>query len=256
MKKTILTSIAAIAFAMPAVCENIPNAATCDSCVLGVSSGSANLEADYTANTINITWDDNGATTAHSGGASSCTYDSTFNLPTAPSRTGYTFAGWAVQAAQCSLSGLDASVKGIDYAVYNLDNTCYYAFSSPETGERWTESDCSNAVFSGLNAGEWKVTFSYGSIKGAAKCTATDGKYAVAGNPDATTSGEAKYCWCQASTYTPNGGAACNVAPPSWVVGGSLSSASLCAANCVDYCGVNAMVNSMLRRGLFGSVAQ
>ena len=66
----------------------------CDDTTLGTTSGSTDFEADWTPNTINITWVGNGATV--SGGASTCTYDQSFNLPTPPERTGYTFDGWKV----------------------------------------------------------------------------------------------------------------------------------------------------------------
>ena len=254
MKRTILTSIAAIAMAMPAIAANIPNDATCNSGVLGVSSGSANLEADYTANTINITWDGNGGSTP-TGGATSCTYDSTFNLPAAPTKTGYTFAGWAVQAAaQCSLSGLDTSVNGIDYAAYQLNNQCYYYFYeyNEETDEETEieEDDCSNAVFSGLNgAGEWKTNFSYGTVKGIAKCSSTNGTYAQTGTPSDT---DGQYCWCQATSYTATGSSQCNVASPSWVFYNGRGSASNCASYCALGCTNGVRNNSDFRRALFG----
>ena len=61
------------------------------------SSTTVQCQAIWTPKTITpITWNDNGATTAHSGGDTSCTYDAGVALPTAPSRTGYTFGGWEV----------------------------------------------------------------------------------------------------------------------------------------------------------------
>lgn len=52
--------------------------------------------AQYSASTINITWEDNNATTAHVAGDTTCTYNGSVTLPTAPARTGYTFQGWEV----------------------------------------------------------------------------------------------------------------------------------------------------------------
>jgi len=52
------------------------------------------LYAHWTAERITITWNDNGATTAHTGGSTSCLYGGSVELPTAPSRLGYDFDGW------------------------------------------------------------------------------------------------------------------------------------------------------------------
>lgn len=54
-------------------------------------------KAKWTPGTItDIQWDDNGATTASVGGDTSCTYDNSIVLPTAPEKTGYIFGGWEV----------------------------------------------------------------------------------------------------------------------------------------------------------------
>ena len=95
-KKFILTSILAITFAMPVMAE-IESGATCDTTNLGQSenNSTANVEADWTANTININWynGDNVVST------NTCTYDGTITLPTEPTKTGYTFAGWRLRQA-------------------------------------------------------------------------------------------------------------------------------------------------------------
>ena len=60
----------------------------------------ANTEchAVWGPNSISITWDDNNATSAHSGGSGTCTYDGDLIIPTTPpQRTGYTFDGWKVK---------------------------------------------------------------------------------------------------------------------------------------------------------------
>ena len=220
MKKTILTSVIAIAFAMPAIAANIPNNATCNSGVLGVSSGSANLEADYTANTINITWDGNGGSTP-TGGASSCTYDKTFNLPAAPTKTGYTFAGWAVQAAQSCFANYTDDDN--DWAAGSYTNT---------TGQNatWTATSVSGNVATGIS-----------------KCSSTEGSYNTAGTPSDE---NGKYCWCQVSTYTPNGGTLCNVASPAWVYNTIYEDAEDCASRCAPLsC---AWLSASMRCPLFG----
>ena len=60
-------------------------------------AGDVTCTAQWTANTVNLSWVDNNATTAHTGGGSACTFDGTITLPTTnPERTGYEFAGWEV----------------------------------------------------------------------------------------------------------------------------------------------------------------
>ena len=223
MQKTILTSIAAIVMAMPAIAANIPNDATCNSGVLGVSSGSANLEADYTANTINITWDGNGGSTP-TGGASTCTYDSTFNLPAAPTKTGYTFAGWAVQAAQdCFANYTDDDIDWLD---------------GPRDGSKGTQN------------GTWTGTSVSGNVAtGISKCSLTSGSWGTAGTPSDE---NGQYCWCQVSTYTPNGGTACNVSSPAWVFYGGHDDAAGCAYDCAANCANHVMFYTDFRRVLFG----
>ena len=60
-------------------------------------AGNITCTAQWTPNKINLVWQDNNATTAHVGGDSTCTFDSTIGLPTqVPQRTGYEFGGWQV----------------------------------------------------------------------------------------------------------------------------------------------------------------
>ncbi|MGV1034216.1 MAG: beta strand repeat-containing protein [Microbacteriaceae bacterium] len=62
-----------------------------------VGYGDVLLTAQWTGVSNVVSYDENGATTAHSGGASSYTSGSSFVLPTtAPVRNGYTFAGWKI----------------------------------------------------------------------------------------------------------------------------------------------------------------
>ena len=60
-------------------------------------AGDVTCTAQWTANTINLSWDDNNATTASVGGGSTCTFDGSITLPSqVPQRTGYEFGGWEV----------------------------------------------------------------------------------------------------------------------------------------------------------------
>ena len=73
--------------------------ANCDNATLETYSGSSNLQANWEANKINLTWysDDTQITDVQSA-ATSCNYDSGLTVPsTPPTKTGYTFNGWKVR---------------------------------------------------------------------------------------------------------------------------------------------------------------
>ena len=104
-KKFILTSILAISFAMPAVAKqaqkSIGGSTTCDTATLGQSenNSTANVEAKWFPNTIKINWYSDNEKLTVSNDAASCVYDGTITLPTQPTKTGYTFAGWRLVAS-------------------------------------------------------------------------------------------------------------------------------------------------------------
>ncbi len=62
------------------------------------SGATITCTAQFSASSITITWDDNDGNnnTSVSGGTPTCTYGADVTLPTAPTRTGYTFKGWKV----------------------------------------------------------------------------------------------------------------------------------------------------------------
>ena len=59
-------------------------------------AGNVTCTAQWTANTINLVWDNNNATTGGTDGGTTCTFDGNITLPTVPTRTGYEFGGWEV----------------------------------------------------------------------------------------------------------------------------------------------------------------
>ena len=146
----------------------------------------------------------------------------------------------------CALSGLDTTIG----ANYDATHT------------RWKSIDSANAFTmegtfgtensSDLNNGEWAVTFSYGTVKGMAKCSETNGDYATVGNPSNTTG---QYCWCGATIYTQNGGNACNVAPSLWVFNSDVQYVSNCELYCANSCAYGVGTYADFRRAMFG-VAQ
>jgi len=59
------------------------------------AAGNVSCTANWTAQTIDITWDKNNATSADIPDGS-CSYNGSVDLPANPTRTGYEFTGWAV----------------------------------------------------------------------------------------------------------------------------------------------------------------
>ncbi|MBQ3785358.1 MAG: InlB B-repeat-containing protein, partial [Alphaproteobacteria bacterium] len=59
-------------------------------------AGNVTCTAQWTANQINLVWDNNNATSGGTGGGDTCTFDGSITLPTVPTRTGYEFGGWEV----------------------------------------------------------------------------------------------------------------------------------------------------------------
>ena len=257
---TICFTIFSFIFSAPLFATGIPSnvsTADCKNSTLSTYSGTSNLEANWDANIITLHWysEDNEIQNVPST-SQSCTYDGSLEpLPVSnvPTREGYTFRGWRARQAgagqqvqQCSLSSLDTSIGGTWYASKGSTGYCYYY--NDDTGDE-VDGDCSDSHFAGLNNSEWETNFSYGTVKGMAKCSNTNGDYATVGTPSNT---NGQYCWCAATSYTPDGGTQCNIASPSWVFYGDVDSASLCANGCADDCAYRVLYYPDFRRAVFG----
>ncbi|MFQ6696183.1 MAG: hypothetical protein ACLRFQ_02750 [Alphaproteobacteria bacterium] len=196
------------------------------------------------ANTVELHWYDNDTELRVPTTSQSCEYGGTFDVPTPTPREGYVFTGWRVRL--CSLSGLDTSIDAPEDATHYrwkpIDPTTTNAYTMADHFGTENSSD--------LNNGEWAVTFSYGTVKGKAKCSSTKGSWYAPGTPSDT---KGHYCWCQATNYTPNGGNRCNVASPSWVYFDEtwVEDASVCAGNCAFGC-AGVVYDPGLRQALFG----
>jgi len=248
-------------WADPDIANNVTTP-SCDDSVLNTDTGPANIEINWAPNHITLNWyEDSSATTPMTVGTASrsCDYDGTLTIPAAPAaRTGYTFKGWRVrQAAACSLSSLDTSISGTWYASKGSTGYCYY-YNDDIADE---VDDCSDSHFAGLNNSEWETNFSYGTVKGMAKCSGLSGgnNNRTWSDPSRATeseltsaSGEKKYCWCAATSYTPDGGNQCNIASPSWVFYNGHGSASGCAGNCASHCAGGVQSFADFRRAVFG----
>ncbi len=101
--------------------------------------------AQFNASSYTVTWNANGGTPASS--TTSQTYGATLTLPTAPTRTGYTFAGWFTAAS--------GGTQVTSSTTYNrAGTTTYYAY--------WTAN--SNTV-------TWNASSNGGTVNGQSSVT-------------------------------------------------------------------------------------
>ena len=236
MKKLFLTSAILAIIAFPTFADNITSSNNdCVNDTLTTYSGSATLEADWSPNTVNVTYY-NGDDVY--GNAGSCTYDDTLTLPNAPSKDGYIFNGWTVK-----LMGFDLSTL----LNYMSENSNIYAGKSITPGaycegidgtNNWfghdEGQDCSDSRFSHLDNGEWSMTLENGTIKGDAVCASNEGTYARTGTPQGT---EGQYCWCRVTGFAASNSSDYRpVTSPLWVFNYAYNDANACANRCPYYC--------------------
>jgi hypothetical protein len=118
-----------------------------------------------------------------------------------------------------------------------------------------------------LNTGEWKVKFSYGTIKGISKCSAKSGDqhqwtWPINNTSDwtATTTqldtanGMESYCWCLPTGFDQsNSGSFCPIQASSWVLYINLyiNGENLCPSRCADHCAL-IQRHEYFRRAMYG----
>ena len=174
-----------------------------------------------TAPTVDLTFD--------GGSAMTCTIGGTFLPPTPAARVGYIFKGWKTCASK--INGLGAVASGYIRAYTRLNGSAgQYESSYGLT----------------VGSGGWAVEADFGAVWGMANCNGTNG--GSNGSVVSITPGSSgKYCWCQATGFSPSGsnytsGPQCTITgAPSWVFGRDYDDASDCANSCAYYCtsGVN-----------------
>ena len=214
----------------------------CTNSTLTTYSGSAALEADWQPNPVTVTYY-NGDNVYGNGGQ--CTYDSTLTLPSHPSRTGYTFAGWTVKSASCSgVACFDLSVNGTAtfYHSYKKNNEYCHSF-----GSSGNYSNCSDTVFSDLERYEWKTDFEYGTIKGTSTCASN---YANQRYSEGTPSGDGKYCWCKITEID-----GIEKSLP-WVALTTYAELSVCQEYCAQSCAVSMHNTALARAAMYGATIQ
>ena len=243
-----------VVIACPVFADNImSNNNDCDNGTLTTYSGSVELEADWSANNVDITFY-NGDSEYTTG---QCTYDGTLTLPsTDPTKDGYTFDGWKVRrvaAAQCSLvdlvitSGFALDSENIQYISQNGNNT-------------WGNT-------TGLNPGEFRAIFDDGTMKATSLCSAWGGDefegdyyftnkadWSATDNEVNNANGIKRYCWCKVIDYKSNNNETCDVSTASWVLRiNDFLSESDCISNCTFSC-VDLMDDDAWIRALVGTV--
>jgi len=167
--------------------------ADCDTTDLNnISNGNAYLTAQYHANTITFTYDANGGTTSNGGtwtnnAATQCTYDTNFNLPTAPTKTGYNFDGWKVKfqcmvESVCGLNGSAVDALTMDSFEFNDAGNAWWCHGSKNCTNAFVCNGCGGGYscdnysthFLEQQAGTWAVHFTNGAyVHGVASCNNT-----------------------------------------------------------------------------------
>ena len=255
---TICFAILISIFSVSSFADNITTSpADCTQPTLSVDTGTANLTAEWQANTIGISWYNDGQKiTGDANAATQCTYDHTFSLPTQPTKTGYTFTGWKVRIFD--LSTLDTSIQGTGNG---YKDTPSYSQSSGVSTYGLTEDLT------------WAVQFSYGRVYGEASCNSTTGTACSTTNWSTSTFTYTIYpenikssntfekstnggsCWCHATGFMVPGEAIQNVEPAPWVFQYNWS-VNTCIHYCPLYCAKYIEKTSTFRQASYGIAQQ
>ena len=246
--KIIIPIIATFAIINPSYSDIDKNAqsATCDSNTIGTTTGPANLQADWTANTINLKWynGSNEIEFANDAEQKTCTYDGAITLPATPEEpAGYTFGGWKVKPRPTIFDlrtlASQISTNGTGYA--------FYANNSYQSSENPPER--TPGVYGVGGRRQWAVEFDYGTVKGTSVCWSKMSK-SYSEVPQETTG---KFCWCEVTNidlfkdkkYIP-------VTNPIWVYRTQLSSNALCSSQCAKNCATAVRTSQNVRSSLYG----
>ena len=248
MKKYLVSFISLIV-AMPLFATNPDISAneidpSCNNSVLNTYSGSAGIEIDWEPNTINIEWyNGDQKITPSNNTANTCTYDAGLTIPTnAPSKTGYTFAGWKIKTASAGgnsgNSGGSSQSQCSFATLLSFGDETQRASKSISNGTVSTSGGASASTYGLSNNGDWGITLANGYVKGTALCSSSS-----SGDVPSVSSGN--YCWCKAEQVQYFGENWCSVESSSWVHNTTADSiidllGSSCAAECASICSSDA----------------
>ena len=257
MKKLFLTSCLLTIIACPSFAniDKDASTATCDNTTIGTTTGPANLQADWTANTINLDFYSEGEKV----GTGQCTYDGAITLPNTPEvPTGYTFGGWRLRAAAAPAQQTTFDLSTLAEYINTETTATGYVLFDGETGFNET-------TYGLTTPGEWATEFSYGTVKGIARCSTqhpitpwynNNNTFAsdnfASSLTDETGQEGSRYCWCQPTGFdAEKDGTYVPVSQSSWVFDHDLNSANSCA-RCVNVCIYDMVNSSAFRAALYG----
>ena len=201
---------------------------------------------------------------------SSCEYDGTIDVATAPSRKGYNFTGWTVRP-QMDFNALRQTLtltSTQERWSVGESGGARYCWHAVHTNDSVHEACSYRSEYTDLEANEWKTETTQGMIYGSAHCSAKSGdrhdwtwatQYrddwaATIAELDAAT-GDKKYCWCQVTGFTPANSSTMYGpdVPLSWVFDNDYGSPSSCSFDCASLCSGRVRDLSGFRAALFGN---
>lgn len=207
------------AFAVPDVDDSavLGNDATCDETSLDIIDLSADLHAEWEANTINLKYYTDGT---QYGDGYSCSYDGFVEIPESqPSKHGYDFVGWKVRRLEPCVFDFRYH-RPVKLAGYSPDVIRW----QPIQGTYYGMNHAFGAgITSGLEPGEWARKFDIGEVRGRAACSSSDSKFKE--------SVDGRYCWCKVTDII----GLCYIESQVWF----LESPAEGISNCIDYCAWN-----------------
>ena len=246
MKKLFLTSAIIAVMSYPAIALDANNhiqpspTNDCVETTLGTATGPANLEADWTANTINLEWYNEDTKLTVPTTSNTCRYDGQITLPsTNPTKTGYTFRGWQVRQQTLDLMALiGVTEAGASYAWIN------------NNGQFGEDKSSHGQSYYGINGNNtWAVDYgTNGMLIGQGRCSTTPGTANFNGAnstfstetniADETGQTGARYCYCGVTGYKDTNGNMQSLSS-AWVFYYDFLGASLCASSCASGCSRN-----------------
>ena len=212
MKNIFLTSAIIAVMSYPAIALDANNhiepgsANDCVESTLGTATGPANLEADWTANTINLEWYNEDTKLTVPTTSNTCRYDGQITLPsTNPEKTGYTFRGWQVRAAQSCFAGFEDDFNN----VVNWGSLAVNEVQGAYSSVNWR--------------GIYQVDLGFGEIGLETQCSTTTANVGDTATEDELVVSEINEgdCWCKITDFTPKNGNKCSIASSRWVYEGT-----------------------------------
>ncbi len=250
---TTIAAVVGVVMLAPSYATNIPTTNPgCTTTVLGadnIANGSASLEPDFSANTINTTWFSNGTQLTGDNIPGTCTYDAALTPPTPAARPGYTFGGWTLRVstpepAVMTLSSIsNQSISAYGYVTGDCGGECGSENATYVWEGYWDPVNDDRYGFGQQQ--EWGITFESGIVKGEAGCSYND-----SGTPTFDLSGN--YCWCRATSLTPNEEEEQSFLSSSWVYLSDMGDWMNCA-RCSESCANEIRTNSTFRSSVFSA---